>query len=191
MFGALLPQVSKSSISWPSHVQKPCCEAAPLQTATMEETDLKRRKIDFETIPKIESTSASRNLWSKRLTLYIDRFPKLRDLQGTLEQQYPGVVQFQLPNLDAVSGAVVRHTSTVLENLFQSQAPLTWKVGFTHSPLWRWGNKLYGYAFGKERFSHMLIMYISPEPYSAGMLEAAMIDKYRSTLFHYFQIQKL
>ena len=94
MLGALLPQVFKSSISWPSHVQKPCCEAAPLQTATMEETDLKRRKIDFETIPKIELTLASRNLWSKRLALYIDRFPKLRDLQGTLEQQYPGVVQF-------------------------------------------------------------------------------------------------
>ena len=48
----------------------------------MEGTDPKRRKVSFETSPQVESTSASRNLWSKRLALYIDRFPKLRDLEG-------------------------------------------------------------------------------------------------------------
>ncbi|CAL1141491.1 unnamed protein product [Cladocopium goreaui] len=58
------------------------------------------------------------------------------------------------------------------------------KVGFTHNPVWRWGSPIYGYTSKatKEKYSNMSVIYAAPEPYSPAMLEAALIDKYKSTV---------
>ena len=53
------------------------------------------------------------------------------------------------------------------------------KVGFTHSPLWRWGNAMYGYGKSKEKWSEMVVIYLAPESNSPAMLEAALIEKYK------------
>lgn len=55
---------------------------------------------------------------------------------------------------------------------------MIFKVGFTHDPAWRWANSLYGYRKSRDRWNSMLVVYLSPEPYSACMMEATLIEKY-------------
>lgn len=138
------------------------------------------RNENWRPFPKQTQNQVGTTFVLKRLGDYMERFVMLKNLRSSLEQTIPDVVTFQLPPLDALSGRVIRHCSTVLEKLFETEAPLTWKIGVTHCPHWRWTNQLYGYKHGREKFKHMLIMYMAPEPFSVGMLEAAMIDKYQS-----------
>lgn len=119
---------------------------------------------------------------NQHVAAYFDQYPQLRDLQTQVENLYPGQIDFQLPRLHALSGTVVRHCSNLIEQLQASQSPMTFKIGYTHDALWRWGNSLYGYAKSKDKFSfsNMIVAYVSEEPFSASMLEAALIDKYHS-----------
>ena len=136
-----------------------------------------KRDLDVCPLPISKKQGA---VWMKRLDAYVERFPLLGDMCKTLENKYPQTILFQLPTLDATSGVILRHCSTLLETMFGSQSPVIWKIGFTHNPVWRWGNSLYGYSISRERWSHMIIMYVTNEPFSASMLEAALIDKYSS-----------
>lgn len=105
--------------------------------------------------------------------------PRLKTLSD--ECQTLGCISLRLCDLNAVAGAVLRHAIQVLERLFQQQEPLIFKIGFTHNPIWRWSNASYGYGVAREKWSHMIILYYSKEPYSPAMLEAALIEKYQST----------
>ena len=69
-----------------------------------------------------------------------------------------------------------------MEKLFNEHEPMIWKVGFTHNPAWRWANELYGYAKDIAKWEHMEVLYLSTEPFSAAMLEAALIDKFQGIL---------
>lgn len=87
---------------------------------------------------------------------------------------------FQLPCTGALAGTVLRHSIRTVEQLFEKHAPMTFKFGITHNAHWRWGNKMYGYRTAPEKWRQMVILYQSNEPYSVGMLEAALIEKYES-----------
>ena len=117
----------------------------------------------------------------QRLADHLDRYPKLQDLTEKLHGLFPGQVRFYLPRLDALAGYVVQHCGNLLDELIDSQAPVMFKIGFTHNPLWRWGNEIYGYKSSPERWSEMVVMYIAGEPFGPAMLEAALIDKFRGT----------
>ena len=147
---------------------------------TWNNLDAGKRNLDAFPLPTSQQPRAL--VWIKRLDAYVERFPLLGDMCNTVEKKYPQTVLFQLPALDATSGVILRHCSTLLEKMFESQSPVIWKIGFTHCPVWRWGNSLYGYSTSRERWSHMIIMYVTNEPFSASMLEAALIDKYSSIL---------
>ncbi|CAE7293243.1 unnamed protein product [Symbiodinium necroappetens] len=67
-----------------------------------------------------------------------------------------------------------------MEKLFRKHEPLIWKVGFTHNPSWRWGNELYGYAHARDKWAGMVVLYCSTEQLGPAMLEAALIEKFKS-----------
>ena len=140
------------------------------------------RKRQLETLVVSKGTRAKTRRTYNILIAYLDEYPHLRDLHQKLDQLFPGQVEFQLPPLHALSGAVYRHCTNVLEQLLESQSPMTFKIGFTHDPLWRWGNSLYGYSKSREQWTMMIVIYTASEPHSAAMLEAALIDKYQSIL---------
>lgn len=93
-----------------------------------------------------------------------------------------GCIAFRLPNANAVAGKVLQHAVNTLESLFVRESPLIFKVGITHNPAWRWSNGLYGYCRAPEKWSHMLLLFESSEPYGPAMLEAALIHKYQGGL---------
>ena len=112
------------------------------------------------------------------LGVYQNRFPHFA--QELAESKALKCIAFELPQLDIPAGRVLRHSVLTLEKLFKAHCPMIFKIGFTHSPSWRWSNTLYGYSKARDRWSNMLVMYVSSEPYSPAMLEAALIDKFGS-----------
>ena len=107
-----------------------------------------------------------------------DPSPKLASDSG--QNQSSENIIFQLPCSGALAGTVLRHSIRIVEQLFEKHEPMTFKIGITHNAGWRWENKLYGYRRAPEKWSQMVVLYQSNEPYSVGMLEAALIEKYQS-----------
>lgn len=91
-------------------------------------------------------------------------------------------IAFRLPKLGALAGSVLSHAINVIDGLCYRLSPLIFKIGYTHDASWRWGNSLYGYSSAKERWTGMIVFYITSEPFGPAMLEAALIEKYHSAL---------
>ncbi|CAE7292132.1 unnamed protein product [Symbiodinium sp. CCMP2592] len=87
-------------------------------------------------------------------------------------------ISYKLPAAGVTPGKVLRHCSMQLEKLLHDKGPLIFKIGYTHDAIWRWTNTLYGYIHDADGWTDMLILYATDEPYSPGMLEACLIDKF-------------
>ena len=87
-------------------------------------------------------------------------------------------VAFDLPKTGASAGSVLRHSQNVFGKLKAKHEPMIYKFGFTHNPMWRWKNPMYGYAKARDGWTNMVVLYVSHEHYSPAMLEAALIDKH-------------
>lgn len=90
---------------------------------------------------------------------------------------------FDLPCCTAVAGVVLRHAYRVVDKLLEQHSPMTYKFGITHSAEWRWCNSIYGYAFSRDKWTKMLVLYQSDEPWGPSMLEAALIHRYDGNWF--------
>ena len=106
--------------------------------------------------------------------------------QAQEETAAVGCIAFKLPAWNALAGRVLDHAVQVIESLFRKHEPLIYKVGVTHSPVWRWCNPIYGYVAARDKWSNMMVFHCSPEPYGPSMLEAALIDKYKGVLSIHF-----
>ena len=93
-----------------------------------------------------------------------------------------GSIVFKVPSFGATAGAALHHAFQQVEVLFQKQWPMIYKFGFTHDPIWRWSNKMYGYCHARDSWSRMVLLFISKEAGAAGMMEAALIEKYHGCL---------
>lgn len=93
-----------------------------------------------------------------------------------------GTIHFQAPKLGLSAGAVLQHAIRKVEVLFSKEEPLIFKIGWTHDPIWRWSNSMYGYKYARDCWSGMIILFTSHEPHGPAFLEAALIDKYQSNL---------
>ena len=106
----------------------------------------------------------------------------LDDRTNSEEQASSLPISFKLPPAEALSGHVLKHACAQLETLFRKHSPLIFKIGVTHDHVFRWTNETYGYQYAREKWTHMIVLWISNEPSGPCMLEAALIDKYKSIL---------
>ena len=120
----------------------------------------------------------SQTVGPSHVTLETDFQTRLADL--TSEANALDSIAFKLPKANALAGRVVKHAVNIMEGLFSKHEPMIWKIGFTHNPSWRWTNALYGYRHAVDKWTNMIALYASPEPYSPAMLEATLIEKYGS-----------
>lgn len=86
-------------------------------------------------------------------------------------------VECRLPKRGAIAGQVLKHVHSTLQRHLKREEPAMYKVGFTHDAVWRFRNKLYGYAMAPEQWQGMVVVYISHEPCGPAFLEAAMIQR--------------
>lgn len=97
-------------------------------------------------------------------------------------------LEYRTPPVGVPAGSVLQHAKRVMTSLFTKHDPMIFKFGYTHNANWRWHNSLYGYKFARERWTGMIILYDATQPFGPAMLEAALIDAYRSTLIHWIVI---
>lgn len=140
--------------------------------------ETRKRCLDSPT--PVRPTRQRSPMWEQRLEAHLDATPELKTMYQQWGTHCPGKVHFKLPRLGALSGSILRHSSEVMERICHAEYPLIFKIGFTHNPFWRWSNNKYGYAFAPEKWSNMIVLYVSSECHSVSMLEAALIDKYKS-----------
>ena len=89
---------------------------------------------------------------------------------------------WRLPCKIGTAGSALNHAITVVNSTLEARAPMSFKLGYTHNPSWRWDNKLYGYRHDVAyKFQAMLVLAISEEPHSAAMMEAALISYFKSS----------
>ena len=91
-------------------------------------------------------------------------------------------ISFMLPPMGSTAGKVLKHATCEVERLFETHEPLIFKLGYTHDPAFRWSNAIYGYMHDRDRWTHMVVLFVSREPGGPAMLEACLIDKYGSRL---------
>ena len=92
-------------------------------------------------------------------------------------------IHWLLPSrVSKTAGAALRSALDALQHLHNRHAPMIFKIGFTHSPPFRWENELFGHRWAKDGWTSMAVLYISSEPHSAAMMEAALIEKYMGNL---------
>lgn len=117
-----------------------------------------------------------------RAPTIMDQEPAESPLSRVLAESQALGIRFELPGANDLAGSVLRHASHRIDVLFNKQSPMIWKVGLCHDPKWRWTNSLYGYRHDRDRWSEMIILYISKEACGPAMLESALIDKFSSSL---------
>ena len=92
-------------------------------------------------------------------------------------------LHYKVPPSGATAGKVLQHAKSVISGLIQREQPMVFKIGYTHDAMWRWSNKTYGYQHDTfHKWSNMLILYESTEPFGPAMLEASLIEIFRSTV---------
>ena len=120
---------------------------------------------DYQTLPdsKVDLAAASTSI-----TSMYDNKPDGSD----------NPILYNLPADGCSAGKVLQHAVRAMEKLFRKHEPMIWKVGYTHNAEFRWSNDLYGYATSRDKWSCMVVLFKTNEPFSPAMLEAALIDKF-------------
>ena len=88
------------------------------------------------------------------------------------------VIDYRLPKTGISAGGVLQHAKKVFDALSSKHSPMIYKFGFTHDPQWRWTNSLYGYIRQPDKWTSMVVLYQTSEPFSPAMLEASLIELY-------------
>ena len=95
-------------------------------------------------------------------------------------------MSYSLPRPGCTAGRVLEHSITTINRLLEKYSPMTFKLGITHDAHHRWYCPTYGYQHSKDRFARLHVVYASSNPYSPAMLEAALIDRFKSNLVAWF-----
>ena len=93
-------------------------------------------------------------------------------------------LDYRLPPAGAPAGKVLQHAKSVVHSLLEKHAPMVFKLGYTHDPVWRWTSPLYGYSFDCHKFTNMVVLYESSEAAGPAMLEASLIDLFKCILVY-------
>ena len=91
-------------------------------------------------------------------------------------------VCWRLPARARTAGGVLRHAIKTIDSLQTRLSPMLFKIGMTHDAVRRWECPEYGYMHEMDRWEGMIILFLCPEKFSPAMLEAALIEKYSSSL---------
>ena len=108
------------------------------------------------------------------------QLPRAPDLFWELEKDR--ALSYSLPPPGSTAGKVLEFACSYFERLLKQWAPMTFKFGFTHDPGVRYYNPKFGYASSKDRFERMHVIYASSTCQGPAFLEAALIQRFGSTL---------
>ena len=95
-------------------------------------------------------------------------------------------LDYCLPKKRALPGHILKHCYKTLDAHLERKSPMTFKIGYTHCPYFRWYNTKFGYCHDTQsKWEGMVVVYAGTETTSASFVEAAMIQRYMGTLSIY------
>lgn len=141
---------------------------------------------DSKAIANVDTTSLStvRNVaavssgaaWEDHIPPDVVGLARLDDC--LLAVKHDPVFYHCFPKKDATAGVALKHCLTQVSNIVRRQYPCVYKIGFTHCLKWRWSNKLYGYVHDKDKYQHMVAVFISAAAIGASLMEAILIKEH-------------
>ena len=107
--------------------------------------------------------------------LWTEILPSLADMRG-------GGIEVDLnTNPKATASQVLAHAEKCILQL-SSKHPAVFKIGITRDPTVRWKHPQYGYSRDRrERWQQMKLGGVFSDSFSAGLLEAFLIRKFKDT----------
>ena len=157
-------QVSDGPFPWPCPVQQCATKVIPTPIAPAHQGPSQ-----ISTVHHGEQRS-----WEVQIREALDD----PDVAAMLEQsERHEKISVWLPLKVTTAGVALKHATMVFDDLHDRFAPMIYKFGFTCNPLARWQNRKYGYGVAPEKWERMFVIYLSPEPWSPAMLEAALINR--------------
>ena len=114
--------------------------------------------------------------WSTYLDPSVLSLPRTRPIFEKLEGD--SRLSYSLPRLRSSAGQILQHGIRVIQKALDQKRPCTFKIGFSHNPIYRYYNEQFGYFSGKDRFEGLCVLYISHEPTGPAFLEAALIHHF-------------
>ena len=92
-------------------------------------------------------------------------------------------LSYSLAPKKSLPGTQLRHVYNFVEKLVVKEAPLIFKLGYTHDAVSRFRNRKYGYAMDKfHRWAKMVVLFAGVDSTAAAYIEAAAIQKFKSTM---------
>lgn len=133
--------------------------------------------------PKESFAPKSVALWEDHYLKHGDLagLPRSRDAFRKIEAD--PYLSISLPKPSATAGGILAHAIQCFERLLAKNKPMTFKFGFTHCAHTRFYNPRFGYKHAKVTYDYMVVLYAAANPHGPAFLEAALVEKYSSSLF--------
>ena len=116
---------------------------------------------------------AFRKTWDQALDEQTLWCPRTRECFKDIEAD--PYLEYALPFRGARSGQVLQHASKHIQSTLDRLSPMTFKIGFTHDPAFRFRNKTFGYLGDRDRWQGMVVVFASHDPIVTSYVEAALI----------------
>ena len=134
----------------------------------------------FSTTSGLESWESARgSKWAGILDDITYSLPRAPEVFREMDDD--PFVRVWLPPKNSTSGRVLEHAKRVFESTDYRFAPMSFKIGFTHDPSFRFHNPTFGYK--KDKYQQMIVLFAHHNPEVAAFLEAALIALHDGSLF--------
>ena len=120
-----------------------------------------------------------RNNWLSKLDDSILSLPRTLSLFDELDQNTN--IRYDLPPRASLPGKILKHIYGVLDRYINKFWPMIYKIGATHSPVFRYSNQLYGYKWERVRWDGMMVCFCSAESTAVAFAEAAAIQRHKGS----------
>lgn len=115
------------------------------------------------------------NIGERPLSSEILALPRTHECFSLIEGD--GRLDYSLPKPNVTAGQVLKHCYEALDGVLRKENPCIYKVGYTHCASFRLYNKVYGYAWERDKWERMLVIYASNESISPAFVEGALIQR--------------
>ena len=83
-------------------------------------------------------------------------------------------IKLNLQQKGCNAGRILAHCRNVIQSTLSKHYPMSYKIGFTHDPCFRFHNPTFGYS--RNKCQMMIVMFVSHDPTPAAFVEASMIQ---------------
>lgn len=114
--------------------------------------------------------------WVDHMPSDVVVLPRLDECLNSIQND--SIFYHCLPPRNATAGAALSHCVSRVAAILKREYPCVFKFGFSHCLKWRWYNQKYGYCKDRDKYQHMVAIFISGAAIGASLMEAILIKEH-------------